>query len=1139
MDRYFRGTRIRGYINDETLIQFYSSAFTNHFKVLLDNATNQIEQMQEEPLKILLSKAVQKGNKLYEDFYYKYSIEPDEKYDTAAITEAERIQRMPVRHIDRYGGSTKTSPSFKDMRSNGHYYSMSTQGDFLDDYRTNEEVTDDNKHTIFNLYTKNGQVMLSVNYWSKKEDKRRFCELSFHDDLSDFPNADERDLEILSGINEGRKRFQKKYLAMADYVKRHPDKKIAFDVTTNKGSVMYSAPGSQINISDSFVFANEQNKHDLYTIKLSAKDGIGVTTFVTNDKTGVVMYNVSTGDNLDQTLGRFDDKFTKQVLKTSSGMIVYYYKVGNDKIGVTFNAQTIGDSRAKNVVELLQKYYNGQNNIDGFDTLSMIKQMLYVFDSKKKLSKYNNINNMVVLGEGGNIQIGQNTYNVFKDAPILQSIISKQQLHFDATLLNQNLSSSDNVLFRQISNAFSNDKQHITLPNGLSFNRDDITHKNDDGTIGSTYLGYLIRNGIIYTRAKSLGYRQINISNLRLEDKVKPSVDSKENFKPSQTAQDRRRGRVVNTIEQIQKISSERNGRLFEISDILNIVNDRNTIQQAAYMNGVQSYFDKVLGSNGRVEFTKEHEKYLEQITQSQAAIGVCTTELIKLSRYAPMSTAYHEAFHKVLELCVDDKLRQSLYDSYRSYNGKSLSDRDVAEGLADQFVDYMSNWQSFKESKGFSKIKPLFKTIGFYIGVGRNYGFKTLRNLFQLYRDTNKGKYANAKISKEKKDRFNKLFGDTLYYKVTNNDTKKSAEFEYLNNSSDVNEMVRALAFNILENKNLEFGSRDRIVIDNNTLRNLPQKTIDRLCGYDLQPGVEPDYINMAFREIFTAETHTKEVEHTKDGVTTLKTEKVVVYPKFAAIQNLVADYCNEIVGDVRSRLKENPEDNNDVDDIIQKANIDKFDRASYEFDKLDSVSKSVKFVLSTLVYSNVQTDKKGKKYLVYDLDLNEFCEPTFMPLKQVYNTIVDDLGDVDNIYDLVRGIDAKASEYDPMYMQLSAKLHKIVDGMYKYDEKGNVVDVNYDKESFAIQLLQAVQSQQIDYIFAKSISQDSGKQIDIKASSMERDQMVIPRSWNTFLVNGQVGVFNRVKVMVIFSSMMDLAVLMEMIYSQRLLTL
>nr|DAI58265.1 MAG TPA: hypothetical protein [Crassvirales sp.] len=269
---------------------------------------------------------------------------------------------------------------------------------------------------------------------------------------------------------------------------------------------------------------------------------------------------------------------------------------------------------------------------------------------------------------------------------------------------------------------------------------------------------------------------------------------------------------------------------------------------------------------------------------------------------------------------------------------------------------------------------------------------------------------------------------------------------------------MVRALAFNILENKNLEFGSRDIIVIDNNTLRTLPQKTIDRLCGYDLQPGVEPDYINMAFREIFTAETHTKEVEHTKDGVTTLKTEKVVVYPKFAAIQNLVADYCNEIVGDVRSRLKENPEDNNDVDDIIQKANIDKFDRASYEFDKLDSVSKSVKFVLSTLVYSNVQTDKKGKKYLVYDLDLNEFCEPTFMPLKQVYNTIVDDLGDVDNIYDLVRGIDAKASEYDPMYMQLSAKLHKIVDGMYKYDKKGNVVDVNYNKESFAIQLLQAV---------------------------------------------------------------------------------
>nr|DAJ27809.1 MAG TPA: hypothetical protein [Crassvirales sp.] len=31
---------------------------------------------------------------------------------------------------------------------------------------------------------------------------------------------------------------------MADYIKRNPDKKIAFDVTTNKGSVIYSAPGS-------------------------------------------------------------------------------------------------------------------------------------------------------------------------------------------------------------------------------------------------------------------------------------------------------------------------------------------------------------------------------------------------------------------------------------------------------------------------------------------------------------------------------------------------------------------------------------------------------------------------------------------------------------------------------------------------------------------------------------------------------------------------------------------------------------------------------------------------------------------------------------------------------------------------------
>nr|DAR97091.1 MAG TPA: hypothetical protein [Caudoviricetes sp.] len=45
--------------------------------------------------------------------------------------------------------------------------------------------------------------------------------------------------------------------------------------------------------------------------------------------------------------------------------------------------------------------------------------MLYVYDGSKRLSKYNNINNMVLLGDGGNIQIGQKEYNVFKDAPTI------------------------------------------------------------------------------------------------------------------------------------------------------------------------------------------------------------------------------------------------------------------------------------------------------------------------------------------------------------------------------------------------------------------------------------------------------------------------------------------------------------------------------------------------------------------------------------------------------------------------------------------------------------------------------------------------------------------------------------------------
>jgi len=86
--------------------------------------------------------------------------------------------------------------------------------------------------------------------------------------------------------------------------------------------------------------------------------------------------------------------------------------------------------------------------------------------------------------------------------------------------------------------------------------------------------------------------------------------------------------------------------------------------------------------------------EYLDNVTMAMrmgAGIsGRMTADAIYLNDHMAEGTEYHEAFHRILELLTSDKRRQVTYDAYRQKYGARLSDRDVAEGLADLFADFM-----------------------------------------------------------------------------------------------------------------------------------------------------------------------------------------------------------------------------------------------------------------------------------------------------------------------------------------------------------------------------------------------------------------------------------------------------------------
>ena len=155
------------------------------------------------------------------------------------------------------------------------------------------------------------------------------------------------------------------------------------------------------------------------------------------------------------------------------------------------------------------------------------------------------------------------------------------------------------------------------------------------------------------------------------------------------------------------------------------------------------------------------------------------------------------------MELVLPDKVRQEFYDIYRAKNGKTLSDRKIAEAYADMYMDYMTNKDTIKQAKWYKKPFTWFRQFAFELGITWKLGFKNAYNLRNIVSEVNRGKYANKEISESKRKRFNKLFGDNLYYTVKSKG--KSVDFKYLANSGDVKEMVNALGYWIAVSMDLD----------------------------------------------------------------------------------------------------------------------------------------------------------------------------------------------------------------------------------------------------------------------------------------------------------------------------------------------
>ena len=122
---------------------------------------------------------------------------------------------------------------------------------------------------------------------------------------------------------------------------------------------------------------------------------------------------------------------------------------------------------------------------------------------------------------------------------------------------------------------------------------------------------------------------------------------------------------------------------------------------------------------------------------QGALAWGQFSNGIITLSDIAAEGTAYHEAFHAVFNLLLDNNERQALYDEAR----KMYGDKDnlsLEEDMAEGFREYVMT----RENRGIGrKILDFFKDL-----FAKVTNWNSMRpHLIDYYRNINEGKYSSS----------------------------------------------------------------------------------------------------------------------------------------------------------------------------------------------------------------------------------------------------------------------------------------------------------------------------------------------------------------------------------------------------------
>lgn len=153
-------------------------------------------------------------------------------------------------------------------------------------------------------------------------------------------------------------------------------------------------------------------------------------------------------------------------------------------------------------------------------------------------------------------------------------------------------------------------------------------------------------------------------------------------------------------------------------------------------------WLNKVLPQLSEQDRVKVVKGLIKVGKRGTLAWGQFDKGVITLSDIAAEGTAYHEAFHAVFNLLLDNDERQALYDEARKLYGEK-DNLSLEEDMAEGFREYVTTRQN---AGLLSKIKNFFKDLWIKVTNWNN----VRPHLIAYYQIINRGEYSNRELPVE-----------------------------------------------------------------------------------------------------------------------------------------------------------------------------------------------------------------------------------------------------------------------------------------------------------------------------------------------------------------------------------------------------